>query len=131
MKRIAVFFLLALAAMFASAQGQGFRIVPDVGKGFPSYFIPAPSYVDARDLAASVAETHTVPSGANAVVFSASCALFYAKTGASVAVISADVTDGTASFPNPTQWFIGAATQLSLIAPTTCKVGLAWFTFNP
>ena len=126
-----ILLLLALVAGSCFAQGQELRILPDMGKGFSSYFIRAPSYVDARSLAANVAETHTIPTGYNAVIFSSSCAAFYAKPGASAAVIAADVTDGTASFLNPTQWFLGGATQLTLIAPTTCLVSLAWVVLRP
>ena len=131
---VALRFLLAallLTAGAVQAQGQAFQIMPDTGKGFASFFIRAPAYVDERVLAANVAETHTIPTGYNAVAFASNCAEFRAKTGASVAVASADVTDGTGSMINPTQWFTGAATQLSLIAPATCKVSLVWFSFTP
>src|SRR5207249_10304100 len=57
--------------------------------------LSAPLYVDARDLAASTNETHTVPTGADYVIFSAD-GDFYAKPNGAAAVPS-DVTDGTAS----------------------------------
>lgn len=126
-------FLFAALLCFsqaAMAQGQMFRIFPDTGSGFASYFIMAPAYVDERVLAANVAETHTIPTGYNAVAFGSNCAEFRAKPGASAAVATVDVTDGSASTINPTQWYLGAQTQLTLIAPAACKVSLMWFSFK-
>ena len=88
---------------------------------------PASDHVDARVLAAGVAETHTVPAGARYVVFSAT-ADFYAKFGAAAAVPAADVTNGTASALNPTQRRIpDGATTIGLIAPAACVVTLSFW----
>lgn len=130
MKRIVIGLILALAASFALAQ-QSFRVYPEAQKGYASYIRGAPSYIDARVLAANVNETITIPAGANAVIFSATCASFYAKIGATATVPAGDVTDGTASELNPASWFTGAATQIGIIAPATCTVTLTWYTLLP
>lgn len=134
MKKIIALALVALIATLSllpigevvSAQ-QSFRIMPEAQKGYSSMIRVAPAYVDARVLAAAVNETHTVPSGANAVIFSSNCAAFYAIIGPTAAVPAADVTNGTASELNPTAWYVGAATQIGLIAPGACIVTLSWY----
>lgn len=87
----------------------------------------APTYVDASVLAANVAETRTVPTGARYVIFSQNCAAVYMKLGATAAVPAADVTDGTASELNPAAWFITGSTQISMIAPTACTITISWY----
>ena len=79
MKRLLVGFLLAVVSFAVSAVGtvNAFRIFPDRG-GFASYIRLAPTYTDARGLAANVAEAHTIPTGAKYVIFAATCAAFYA-----------------------------------------------------
>jgi hypothetical protein len=128
-----LFVALALTALAgtAFAQGQALRILPDAFKGYASYFVHAPVYVDERVLAANVSETHTIPTAADGVVFSSNCAEFRAKLGASASITGADVSDGTAAFINPAQWFVGNATQLTLIAPSACTISLAWFRLRP
>ncbi len=92
----------------------------------PAIFIPYATYVDARVLAAGVAETHTVPAGANKVIFSAT-ADFYVKVGGTAAVPSADVTDGSGSMLNPQVRSIWGATTIGIIAPTTCIVTMEFY----
>lgn len=130
MKRIAALLLGLLLASAALAQTT-FRVYPEVQRGFPSYVRGAPSYIDARVLAASVNETITVPSGANMVLFSSTCAEFYVKIGATAAVPAADVTDGSGSALNPSSWYVGSSTQIGIISPTTCTVTLEWSTLSP
>ena len=86
----------------------------------------APFYIDARDLAANTNETHTVPAGAESVLFSAD-GDFYAKPNAAAAVISGDVTDGTASEISPRQWDLNGVTSIGLIAPTARKITLSFY----
>lgn len=119
---------IGVAWMYRIANAQeSLRIYPDANKGYATYIRNAPAYIDARVLAANVSETHTKPAAANAVIFSSSCAAFYAKIGASAAVPAADVTNGSASELNPSSWFMGAATQVTLIAPTDCIITLSWY----
>ena len=121
---------IALLAGPVTAQVLPFRIFPEMQRGFPSYIRNAPTYIDARVLAANVSETHAVPTGANTVLFSANCAAYYVKTGASAAVPAGDVTDGTASELNPASWNVGTATQITLIAPAACTITLTWHTIS-
>ena len=85
----------------------------------------APLYIDARDLAASTNETHTVPAGADYVIFSAD-GDFYAKPNGAAAIPS-DVTDGTASELNPVIWDLTAVTSLGLISSAARKVTLSFY----
>lgn len=130
MKRLALFLLLACFTALAGAQNS-LRIYRDAANGFATYVRGAPSYIDARVLAANVNETITVATGANAVIFSATCAAFYAIIGPTAAVPAADVTNGTASELNPAAWFVGTATQIGIIAPGACIVTLSWYSVAP
>jgi hypothetical protein len=85
-----------------------------------------PNYVDARVLAANVAESHTVPTGAKKVLFSATGNI-YVKFGGTAAVPAADVTDGTASMLNPVLVEIDYATTIGIIAPADCVCTLSFF----
>src|SRR6185436_7444856 len=85
----------------------------------------APFYIDARDLAASTNETHTVPAGADFVIFSAD-GDFYAKPNGAAAVPS-DVTDGAASELNPSHWELNGVTSIGLIASAVRKVTLSFY----
>lgn len=89
-----------------------------------------PEYIDARVLAANVAEVYTIPTGADVLMF-ASDAPFYARANNAAAVPAADVTDGSASDLNPTSYLLrpfgttgsGAAiATIGLIAPTNAVV---------
>jgi len=85
----------------------------------------APTYIDARDLAANTNETHTVPAGADFVYFSAD-GDFYAKTNGAAAV-PGDVTDGTASEMNPKHWDLNGVTSIGLIASAARKITLSFY----
>ena len=86
----------------------------------------APFYIDARDLAAGVNKTHTVPAGADFVLFSAD-GDFYAKPNGAAAVPSGDITDGTASEICPNHWNLDNVTSIGLIAPAARKVTLSFY----
>ena len=73
----------------------------------------APLYIDARDLAASTNETHTVPAGADYVIFSAD-GDFYAKPNGAAAVPA----DGPGRAEDP---FAGM--EVSRNAPCPCGSG--------
>jgi hypothetical protein len=93
--------------------------------GEQTYLRAAPSYVDARDLAANTNETHTVPAGAEGVYFSAD-GDFYAKMNGAAAV-PGDVTDGTASELNPKGWDLNGVSSIGLIAPAARKITLSFY----
>jgi hypothetical protein len=86
----------------------------------------APFYIDARDLAANTNETHTIPAGADFVIFSAD-GDFYAKPNGAAAVISGDVTDGSGSEFKPSHWSLENVTSIGLIAPAARKVTLSFY----
>lgn len=86
----------------------------------------APAHVDARALATTTNETHTVPAGAKYVVFGAA-ADFYAKPGGAAAIPSGDVTDGSASELNPVMWYVGATSTIGLISATAQTITLTFY----
>lgn len=127
----AINFITGAALLFAThtAFGAGtvgnFVIPPDVPAKYPTNIRPAPTYTDARVLAANVAEVWTAPANARIVLFSSNCD-FYANANAAAAVPAADVSDGTASELNPTAWYFSTpVTTIGLIAPTACVVTMA------
>lgn len=125
-RRSIIALLLLVTAIAAFAQAN-FVIPRAMGPNFASNVRLAPTYVNARVLAAGVSETSTLPADTRIVVFSADCN-FYAKPGAAAAVAS-DVADGTASELNPSAWYFanapGATQQVTVIAPTVCNVTLS------
>jgi hypothetical protein len=106
------------------------RSFTDGGQGRRGFAPLADDYVDARVLAASTAERHTIPTGAKFVVFSAD-ATFYAKFGdvtVTAAVPAADVTDGTGSSVNPEAREIpSGVTHISLIATAATVVTMDFY----
>lgn len=86
-----------------------------------------PGYIQARVLAASTAESITVPTNATFVVFSANCD-FYVSYDADTAVVpSADVDDGTSNELNPTVRYVGGLTTLSVISATACILTASFY----
>lgn len=117
---------LFLALPLALLAQQPFRVPSESGGAFSS-FLPFPSaYIDARVLAANVAESHTIPATATRVILSGTCN-FYAKPGGTAAVPAADVTDGTASDLNPSGYTFSGQTAIGLIAAETCIVTLRFY----
>lgn len=82
--------------------------------------------VDARVLAAGVAEVHTVPTGARYVLFS-STEDFYVKVNGTAAVPSDDVTAGTASILNPGLRSLDRVITLGLISPVACVITMEFY----
>lgn len=118
---------MILAGLTFAAQVQNqFILTPESRGAYSSNVRLAPTWVDARVLAVSTAEAHTVPTGALWVVFSSNCN-FYASAVTTAAVPAADVTDGSASELNPAAWRIAGVTTISLIAPTACVVTMAFY----
>lgn len=118
--------LLALLFSSAAIAQSNFVIPSDIPRRYPSNVRPAPAYVDARVLAAGVAEVWTAPANSRFVLFSANCPVFYARPNAAAAVPAADVTNGTASEANPAAWYFSTpVTTIGVIAPTDCIVTIA------
>jgi len=132
MNRVAVYVVAGLVALLAAmvpafAAQTNFKLPTETGGAYSSMVRLAPTYVDARVLAATTAESHTVPTGARFVVFSSNCAAFYALRNGTAAVPAADVTDGSGSELNPSAWFVEGASTIGLISPTACIVTLSFY----
>ena len=84
----------------------------------------APTEIDAMVLAADVAESYTVPSGARYLVFSAQ-ADFWVNPGGSAAVPTTEVTDGSAAECNPVGWEVEAESSISFISEVANKISIA------
>lgn len=88
-------------------------------------FPPLVGWRNARTLAASTAESVTVPTGAKRVIFR-STGTFYAR-GDGTAAIPTDVTDGSASAVNPGSVTLNGVTTISLISPDAVTITLDFF----
>lgn len=124
-------FAAALALCAVSAQAvctlTTFRAFPDGGSQ-PS-FIPLPptGCVNKVDLAANVAKTDSIPTGANRVLIGSNCSEVHVKLGATVPAVAGDITDGTSGMVNVTQWHVTGATQITVISPAACRVTFAYY----
>ena len=125
LKFMVVGLILALASFQAHAQ-NALRIFSESGGAYSSFLPEAPTYVNARVLAASTAEAFTVPTGATRVIFSADCN-FYANPTTTATVPAADVTNGSSSMLNPAGWGLRDVTSISVISSTACVVTAAFF----
>lgn len=126
--KTAIKLLVLLAALAAApALAQNALEIPAAAGGPAAFLRVMPSYIDARVLAANTNENHTVPTGARFVIFSSSCAAFYAKSGGTAAVPAADVTNGSGSELNPSGYYVVGVTTIGLISPTTCIVTLSFY----
>jgi len=103
-----------------------FEMKPDVFGSRMTLTPPAPLYIDNRVLAANVAETHTIPTGAKVVYFSCTNIFYVNFDGTGAVVPAADITNGTGSFPNPACLYIQGLTSFSLISPAACVIGMAF-----
>lgn len=102
-------------------------------KKSPINAIRQSNYIDARVLAAGIAESHTVPTGAVYVIFSAftstgAQASFWADFNGTAAIPSADITDGSGCEANPAVRYVKGVTTISLIAPAACIVTMSFYT---
>lgn len=122
---IVAFVALALAIDKACAAPNNFRLFQETGGQYSSSIRLAPAYVDARSLAASVAESQTVPATSRFVVFSSTCN-FYANP-TTTATIPGDVTNGSASELNPAAWYVEGVATISVIAPVACVVTFSFY----
>lgn len=112
--------LIGVAALVPPVKAQENFIIPTTAdiRG-PTYIRNAPTYVQARVLAANTAETIAFPAGTNIAVFAATCN-FYASTTIPATVPAADVTNGTASELNPSAWyFAGSSAQTPSVSVIT------------
>lgn len=78
-------------------------------------------------LTAAAAKSVSVPTGASKVVFFSRGYEFYANYEGTAQVPSGDVTNGTAPDWCPKVRDLADVAQISLIAPVSCRVQLAFF----
>jgi len=100
-------------------------VIRNDANGNNLFALPYPDYVLCRALAASTAESMTVPNGASFAVFSAT-ADFYANY-TTTATVPGDVTDGTASELNPSVRDIKGVSTISIISAGTPIVTVAFY----
>jgi hypothetical protein len=86
-----------------------------------------PLYVDARVLAAGVAETVTIPATAKFVVFQCTAAPFYVNYQGTAAAPGADIADGTASELNPDVRYLGSLANFSIVSTNNSIVTMCFY----
>ena len=84
-------------------------------------------YIDARVLAANVAETVTVPTEAAVAVFSCVDDFYINFNGVVAAVPAADINDGTAPVLRPTTKAVVAGQTFSIVAPAITTITIEYF----
>jgi len=100
-------------------------VIASSADGNNSLSIPAPYTINGAVLAANIAESITVPSGAKYALFNAT-ADFYARYNGTAAVIT-DKSDGTGSELNPTIRTLASGDTISVISGETCYVTVAFY----
>ncbi len=95
-------------------------------RGNPSSVRPAPTHVNALVLGVATAETLTIPTGANYVIFSSE-GDFYVRVNAAATVPAGDVTDGSAAELNPPAYGLNGVTSLSVISKAANIVTAAFY----
>lgn len=100
------------------------------GNGNPVGLV-ASDYIDARVLAATTAEAHTVPTGAKSVRLTGTGA-FYVDFEAAAAIPAADITDGSSPILIPADCgrlfsIPAACTAIGLIAAANCVVTMEFY----
>ena len=97
--------------------------------GYVTYLRNAPTYIDARVLAASTNETVTIPADATQVIFSANADFYVNPNSGTAAVPAGDVTDGTGSELNPVGYSgLLAGGTFGIISPVAATITMAFYT---
>lgn len=104
---------------------RNFVIKSDRNGDFPSWLTRQSDTVNAKVLAANVAESETVPADAGMVFFS--CTGNYYVNTRGTAVIPTDITNGSASELNPVGYIVSAGETISVIAPAACTLTIAYY----
>lgn len=92
-----------------------------------SFALGVPTFVNASVLGIATAETVTVATDCNIIVFSANADFYVRWDGGTAAVPSGDVTDGTASELNPTVRRMTKGGSFSIISPAATIVTYALY----
>lgn len=90
----------------------------DIPGGNMTFALRPSTCVLARSMAASTAESITVPTGARFVVFSATGDFYANYTTTATVPPDTAITDACASELNPSARFISGVTTISVIAPS-------------
>lgn len=123
MKRLLWLLLILVSPCFAAVTAELRTVdVRDFGSGALGY----PTYIQSRALAASTAESITVPTDAMYVFFSANCD-FYVSYDSDTAVVPGDVDNDTSNELNPTFRYIAGLSSLSVISATTCIITAGFY----
>ncbi|MAH45943.1 hypothetical protein CMI37_08930 [Candidatus Pacearchaeota archaeon] len=85
------------------------------------------AHVDHKVIAATVAETFTVPTDATVVVLASNVDFYVDWHGETAAVPAGDVSDGTGVELNPSVRAIGGLTSFSVISASNGIVTAAWY----
>ena len=93
--------------------------------GVSTLSAPTSTDINGHLLAANIAESVTIPSGAKFALFNAT-ADFYARYTGTAAVIS-DTTDGTGSELNPTLRTLTDGDTISVISGETCYITVCFY----
>lgn len=127
---------LVAAAMFCAAMalfGAGSQ-PPDLSSTLRDAVRRPSTYVNARILSAGVPVTETVPTFAGSAtasrveaVFFASCPVYYFSSNGTAAEPTVDATDGSSSEGNPAALQFSQGASFMLVAPTACKVTIAYY----
>lgn len=135
MKKRSIFIIIGILLMVAAYAYAAISVPLEVStdKRFPINAIKQSNYIDARVLAAGVAESHTVPTGAVYVIFSCvtstgNAATFWADFNGTAAIPTNDITDGSGCEANPAVRYVKGVTAISLIAPADCIVIMSFYT---
>jgi hypothetical protein len=104
-----------------------FELSRDVRSNNNTLIPNASQWVNAQVLAAGVAETVTVPTGAKVVVFSGNNDFYVNFSGGTAAVPGADVSDGTAAELNPSVRYVYTQGTFSVISPYACIITLSYY----
>ncbi len=83
--------------------------------------------INAYVLAAGVAQTVTVPTGANIAAFASTGNFFANFAGATAAVPAVSITNGTSPALNPTVRSVDGIASFSIIAPANTTVVVSFY----
>ncbi|MFA5394432.1 MAG: hypothetical protein WC346_00250 [Methanogenium sp.] len=95
--------------------------------GNPVFGLNLSNYPNAVVLAANVAKSHNVPSGAKRVNISATKDFFADFSGETAVIPTEDITDGTSSILNPTLRSIEGVESISFIAEEATVITLEFY----
>lgn len=102
------------------------RLGRDIDGNLSGEFSPA-DYIDNYVLAATVAQTVTVPAGVTAVAFSATDDFYVRWSTGTAAIPGVNVTDGSGAEINPVMRSVYPGQTFSVIAPRACVVACAFY----